>query len=198
MSQKNEEEVVVDIASDRKRHFIISGILATAIIGLIAALGAGLKLDPNAQTSALIQKPAKPFQVSWMQGKELMVDAQQFMTLDDYKGKPLILNFWASWCVSCKQEAKLLEYYWQKYKDMGVQVVGIAIQDTPENALRFAKFYGKTYILGLDEDGKAGIDYGVTAVPETFFINKEGIIIHKEAGPIHPQLMDEMVPKILN
>ena len=75
-------------------------------------------------------------------------------------------------------------------------MVGIAIQDTPDAAMKFAEYFGKTYILGLDEEGKAGIDYGVTGVPETFFIDRNGIIQHKEAGPVGMELLERMLVKI--
>lgn len=193
------EEPVEDFKASRKKHYLVSAALVTGIVAVISALGVGLKLDPNKSESALLLKPAKDFSVSWLQGKEMIPNAGPQMTLQDFHGQPLVLNYWASWCISCKQEATLLEAYWQKYKDTGLKIVGIAIQDSPENAIRFAKYYNKTYILALDDEkGTAGIDYGITAVPETFFINREGVIIHKEAGPIYPELMDKMIPKILN
>jgi len=71
--------------------------------------------------------------------------------------------------------------------------VGIAIQDTLENAQQFAQAYGKTYILGLDEDGMAGIDYGVTGVPETFVIDRNGTIVHREAGPVNVAMLEKLI-----
>ena len=143
----------------------------------------GLKIDQTKVPSALLDKPAKPFKAAWIQGKDLVPSsATETFNLDDFKGKPMVLNFWASWCYSCRAEAKDFEKFWRSQK--GVSVVGIAIQDTVEDAERFARMYGKTYILGLDTDGKVALDYGVTGVPETFFINEKGIIIHKEAGPV--------------
>jgi cytochrome c biogenesis protein CcmG/thiol:disulfide interchange protein DsbE len=109
----------------------------------------------------------------------------------------LILNFWASWCVSCRTEAHELESFWKAYRDQGVKVVGIAIQDEQEAAKKFAQYYGKTYILGLDEDGKAAIDYGVSGVPETFLIDRDGVIRHKEIGPVSAAMLKNLLPKIL-
>ena len=77
-------------------------------------------------------------------------------------------------------------------------MVGIAIQDSPEDARRFAAQYGKTYILGLDDDGAAAINYGVTGVPETFVINAEGMIIHKEAGPVTEAKLQEFAAMLQN
>jgi cytochrome c biogenesis protein CcmG/thiol:disulfide interchange protein DsbE len=164
---------------------------------LIFFLFRGLQMDQTKLPSALIDKPAMPFSAAWIQGQEFVPAASgPSFSLADLKGKPVILNFWASWCVSCRQEARDLEYYWQTVgKEKGVQVVGVAIQDTVEAAKEFANSYGKTYILGLDTDGKAAINYGVTGVPETFFIDSKGVIVHKEVGPVSRQLLAEMSQK---
>ena len=145
----------------------------------------GLDLNPSQIPSALLNKPALDFQAEWIQGQEFMNNTQRAnFELKDFKGQGLILNFWASWCYSCRQEAVDFERFWVANKDSGLKVVGVAIQDTPEDARNFAAQYGKTYILGLDLDGSAAINYGVTGVPETFVINSEGMILHKEAGPV--------------
>ncbi len=176
------------------------GVLAIAIaVIFLATLYHGLHSDPNKVPSALLDKQAHAFQVSWVQGQEhLRSPRPEGFGLADFKGRPLILNFWASWCYSCRSEAQDFEAFWQKYKDKGIGVAGIAIQDTPEAALQFAKSFGKTYMLGLDsEDGKAAIDYGVTGVPETFFINKDGVVIHKEAGPVTSEMLAQYADQLL-
>ena len=155
-------------------------------------------MDTTQIPSALINKKAHNFEVSWLQGREFLnnTEAEKF-SLSDFKGEPVILNFWASWCFSCRQEAHDFERFWQNYQSKGVKVVGIAIQDTPEAALEFAKSYGKTYILGLDNEGAAAIDYGVTGVPETFLINSEGVIIYKEAGPVSEQKLEKFASLLM-
>ena len=104
-----------------------------------------------------------------------------------------MLNFWASWCYSCRAEAVDFERFWKERQD--IAVVGIAIQDTVEAAKAFAAQYGKTYILGLDTDGKIALDYGVTGVPETFFINANGVIVHKETGPVTEKMLQKYSKK---
>lgn len=171
-------------AGGSKHRFIV--LVALAIIcGLIFFLAKGLEKAGTQIPGAQNGKMAMNFKVKWIQGQEVLgqSDAESF-ELTDLKGKPVILNFWASWCVSCRQEARDLERTWQALKQDGVLVVGIAIQDTKADAKQFARQYGKTYILGLDEDGKASIDYGITGVPESFFIDREGRIVHKEAAPL--------------
>lgn len=182
----------------RKRHIVISAVLLAASLGLIALLVKALSLDPSKVASSQIGKPARDFSAAWLQGQNFISTASgDSLKLADLRGKPLILNFWASWCVSCRQEAFFFEQFWQRHKEQGIQVVGIAIQDTREQALDFAKQHGKTYPLVLDLDGRASIDYGVYGVPETFFIDRNGTIKHKEAGPVTVELLESYLPQIL-
>ena len=173
----------------RRKHIAATVTLLIFAVSVVGILIRGMTVDQSRIPSALLDKPANPFSVDWLQGKELLDGAGNQITLDSLRGKPLILNFWASWCGSCRDEAANFERFWQQHKDEGVALVGIAIQDTREDAMKFAKFFGKTYMLGLDTDGKASIDYGVYGVPETFFIDQKGIIRHKEAGPVDEKLL---------
>ena len=181
-----------------QKHMWVSLGLLAAVVMVAAILWRGLNQNPNAAPMALQDRAANNFNVLLLQGKEHLKTPKENISLSDFLGKPLILNFWASWCVSCREEARLMESYWKKYGPQGVQMVGIAIQDTPIAALEFAKGFGKTYILGLDEDGKAGIDYGITGVPETFFIDAKGLIRHKEAAPLTPELLEKYIALIKN
>ena len=188
----------VALVNGRRRHHLISALIAVSATCLIGILAYALKLDQSKVPPAIIGKAALPFKVAFVQGNDWVPNAkgQDHFTLADLRGHPVVLNFWASWCVSCREEAREFETFWQAEKDK-VIVVGIAIQDTPEDAKRFAAYYGKTYVLGLDEDGKAAIDYGVAGVPETFFIDKNGIIRHKEVGPVDVKKLVALVPLIL-
>ncbi|RYZ73956.1 MAG: TlpA family protein disulfide reductase [Proteobacteria bacterium] len=182
-----------------KKQKILTAVFVVVGAILIAVLWRGLRSDPNKVPSAFIDKAALPFEVVWLQGQEhLSTPRPEGFGLKDFAGKPVILNFWASWCYSCRAEASDFEAFWQRYRNKGLIVAGIAIQDSPEAARQFAQGFGKTYILGLDaEDGKAAIDYGVTGVPETFFINRQGVVIHKEAGPVSAQLLAEWADQLL-
>lgn len=179
-----------------KKHFLVISIMIVVTMIVIGTLWAGLHMNPKSVPDSASGHKARYFEVDWVQGQEHLKSPNAKLSLNDFKGHPLILNFWASWCVSCKQEARLIESYWQKLKGTDVRLAGIAIQDTVESAKKFADFFGKTYILGLDTDGKASIDYGVTGVPETFFIDTKGTIRHKEAGPLTPELIERMLPII--
>jgi len=122
--------------------------------------------------------------------------------LKELNGKAVLLNFWASWCVPCRAEARALESAWQKYKDREVVFIGVNIQDKEEDARAFMKEFGVTYLNGLDSSGKIAIDYGVWGIPETFFIDPQGRITYKHAGelrtPIIVAKLDEALRGIVS
>lgn len=185
-------------SATRKRHLIITLSITFAVIGILAILLKGLYLNPSMVASTQIGKPAIDFEVEVLEGASWLPNiVENKVKLSNLRGKPVILNFWASWCVSCREEAMHLEAYWKRYREKGVIVLGVAIQDTPENAREFAKLHGKTYPIALDGSGKTTIDYGVYGVPETFLIDANGIIRHKEAGPVTTQLLEELSLKFL-
>ncbi len=108
------------------------------------------------------------------------------------KGRPLILNFWASWCDACKEEAPLLQHTWQQTAPQGAVMIGIDFEDTSEAGKGFISHYGITYLNVSDTaDGKTGITYGLTGVPETFFVDRHGIIIRKEIGALTEQVLQQ-------
>ena len=195
MEHADSNEIVQAAGSPRRNHFIFTGILITTAVVLVGLLTYSLRIDTSKVPPANIDKPALPFSVAFVQGNNLIPTAQSdHFTLADLKGRAVVLNFWASWCVSCRQEAHEMEKFWEAHKDK-VMVVGIAIQDTQEDAKKFAAYFGKTYALGLDEDGKAAIDYGVSGVPETFLIDPSGVIRHKEIGPVDAAQLEKLLGK---
>jgi cytochrome c biogenesis protein CcmG, thiol:disulfide interchange protein DsbE len=99
------------------------------------------------------------------------------LSLAAYRGKPVILNFWASWCIPCKEEAPLLESVWQRYRQRGLVVLGVDIQDVRGEARRFARRNGMSYPLAYDGPGNTVSNYGVTGVPETFFVGRNGKLV---------------------
>jgi len=158
-----------------KFWLVLAGI--AVVVGLFAY---GFTVDPKLVQSPLIGKPAPDFTVTRLGGGETL-------HLAELRGTPVILNFWASWCVACRDEAALLEKAHRRYglESGDVRVIGIAIQDRPEAARAFAERYGKTYFLALDgEAGDIALNYGLYGVPETFFIDRDGVIHHKQVGPV--------------
>jgi cytochrome c biogenesis protein CcmG, thiol:disulfide interchange protein DsbE len=105
--------------------------------------------------------------------------------LASLRGRPVVLNFWASWCEPCKQEAKALEHAWRQYKGQGVVFVGVDYHDVTGDARRFLEHHGVTYLAVLDGSGRIGDRYGLTGVPETFFVDRRGRLVGDHIlGPI--------------
>jgi len=108
------------------------------------------------------------------------------LSLASYRGRPVIINFWASWCIPCKQEAPVLESVWKRYRDRGLVVLGVDINDVRGEARRFARENGMTYPLVYDGPGETTTDYGLTGVPETFFVARSGrLVCERLQGGVH-------------
>jgi cytochrome c biogenesis protein CcmG, thiol:disulfide interchange protein DsbE len=160
------------------RRLAITLLIITPILALLAF---GFTRDSRYIVSPLIAKPATPFTVTTFNGDKL--------TLNDLRGKAVFLNFWASWCLPCRAEARDLEAAWQKVKDKNMVFLGVALQDTDKNSLEFLKEFNVTYPNGKDESGKIGVDYGTWGIPESFFIDPHGRITYKHVGGIRAALV---------
>lgn len=167
------------------------GVIAGGVISLLAY---GFSRDSRYIYSPLVAKQAPSFTLMLFDGGTL--------NSKDLVGKAVLLNFWASWCVPCRAEARALEETWQKYRDRGVVFLGVNIQDKEEDARAFVKEFGITYLNGRDSSGKIAIDYGVWGIPETFFLDPEGRITYKHAGelrvPIIMAKLDEALKAIVS
>ena len=131
---------------------------------------------------------------------EAMAGGQQgYVNLEQLKGKAVMINFWASWCQSCSLEAPLVEAIWKRYGQKLV-VIGVVLQDDPDAAVAFAKQTGKSYLIAYDPDGTMSIDYGITGVPETLFIDSQSFVYTKVTGPLETsqaeQIITAMLPQI--
>ena len=165
-------------------------LIPLACVPLIILLAYGFRTDPKAIPSPLVEKAAPGFRIAIYDGDDLF--------LAGLKGKPVVLNFWASWCYpACYEEAPLLEATWRKYKEQGLMMVGVDIQDKEANAREFMGRFGFTFPNGPDPGSKISIDYGVYGVPETFFIDRQGRITYKHVGGLTPELIEEQVRAIL-
>ena len=116
--------------------------------------------------------------------------------LGDHKGHPVIINFFASWCVPCGEEAPLLENGYQEFRKKGVLFVGVATQDTESKAKGFVKKHGFTFPTGLDASGKIREAFGVYGLPTTFFIDQQGIISYLHIGGVTKDLIQYELEKI--
>lgn len=119
------------------------------------------------------------------------------LTLAELRGQVVVINFWASWCVECYKEAHLLEQAWQEHKDQGVVFIGVDHLDTEKEALIYMQQYGITYPSGPDVGNIIAREYGITGVPETFFIDKDGNIAHVQIGPIEKEQLYSLLEKLV-
>jgi cytochrome c biogenesis protein CcmG/thiol:disulfide interchange protein DsbE len=152
---------------------------------LVAFLAVGLKLDPREVPSPLIDKPAPPFQLSRLD------DPARSVRLEDLRGQVWLLNVWASWCVACLQEHPVLVEF---SRSGSVPIYGLNYKDKPDAAAAWLGKHGNPYTMSIvDADGRVGIDYGVYGVPETFLIDKQGVIRYKHIGPVTPEVLNDQI-----
>jgi len=152
---------------------------------LSAFLTAGLRLDPHEVPSPLVDRPAPAFNLAQLH------DPDRTFTPRDMLGRVWLLNVWASWCVSCRAEHALLTAL---SRAGVVPIYGVAYKDTREQALAFLGSFGNPYVLSIqDVAGRAGIDYGVYGVPESYLIDKTGVIRFKQIGPITIDVVENTI-----
>ena len=160
-----------------------------AFFALATMLAFGLKLDPHEVPSPLIDKPAPKFALTRLD------DAAKTISLEDMRGKVWMLNVWASWCVACRDEHPLLVAF---AKSKPVPLIGLNYKDTRPAGLTWLTRFGNPYDASLfDADGRVGIDFGVYGVPETFVIDKQGVIRFKQIGPVTPEILQSRIVPLL-
>ena len=158
--------------------------LIAAFFALVALLAVGLTRDPRQVPSPLVDKPAPAFELPQLG------DGSRFSPAE-MRGKVWLLNVWASWCVSCREEHPVLIDFSRTKR---VPLVGLNYKDARDDALKWLARYGDPYQLSVvDRDGRIGIDYGVYGVPETYVIDRAGIIRYKQIGPVTPEVMDKKI-----
>jgi len=164
------------------------------LIVFVAILGAfvfGLGNDPSQIPSVLIDEPAPEFNLPKLPG----IDSPALSRADLEQGKPVIVNFFASWCAPCRAEHPILE---QLAAEHDITVYGVAYKDRPEDSKRFLDALGNPFTaVGVDLKGKTAIDFGVYGVPETFIIRGDGRIAYRNAGPLYPAQIEEVLLPIM-
>ena len=165
-----------------KAKFLIPMVLFVVLIGFLAV---GLNRDPREVPSPLVGKAAPAFRVP-----QLAEPAKSFSP-EDMKGKVWLLNVWASWCVSCREEHPLLVEF---SRAQAAPLVGLDYKDKREDGLgTLSRAWNPYDIVAYDGDGRVGIDYGVYGVPETYVIDKAGVIRYKQIGPITPDALQKKI-----
>ena len=154
-------------------------------IALVMLLAVGLTLNPREVPSPLVGKAAPPFELP------LLRDPDKTFTTKERLGSVWLLNVWASWCVSCREEHPVLL---ELAKTGAVPVYGLNYKDRREDGLRWLAAYGDPYRLSVvDPEGRIGIDYGVYGVPETYVIDKRGVIRYKQIGPVTREVLAQKI-----
>lgn len=150
-------------------------------VGLVVFLAIGLRRDPHEVPSPLINKPAPAFRLPQLHDPAKTFSAQEM------RGKVWLLNVWASWCVSCREEHPVLL---DLARSGAVPLYGLNYKDQRNDALGWLSELGDPYLLSAaDLDGRVGIDYGVYGAPETYLIDREGVIRFKQIGPLTPDVI---------
>jgi cytochrome c biogenesis protein CcmG, thiol:disulfide interchange protein DsbE len=165
-------------------------LLPLAALPVLGLLAYGFRTDPRAIPSPLIGRPAATFALTTFDGKPV--------ALEGLRGQVVVLNFWASWChPACYEEAPVLEAGWQAHRDRGLVVLGVNIQDREDAARRFIEQFKLTFPNASDPQGRVSIDYGVYGVPETFVIDRRGVIRAKHVGAVTERVLRQHVEPLL-
>lgn len=170
------------------RWLIVCAVAVAAALFLYVLLS-GFGLDPHEVPFGLAGKPAPMFTMK-------RLDTGEPVQMKDFIGKPIVLNFWATWCGPCKMEHPYLEWAYRKY-GRDVTFLGVVFEDTEENTKRFIAENGGTFPQLFDPKSTVAVDYAVAGVPETYFIDRKGTIVSKyKEGPISPPLLDKFIAEI--
>lgn len=164
------------------------GIILTfaLVLALLGLLGWGLN---KAQKGPVEDGPAPDFSLTGFDGRTV--------SLSELRGQVVIINFWASWCNPCREEAAYLEQTWRKYKDQGVVFIGVDYVDTEKPALAYIKEFDITYINGPDMGTRIAQAYNIQGVPETYFVAKNGELRGVHIGPMKAPQLDQKIDELL-
>ena len=174
-----------------------AGVVILAFLGILflaslqtggrAVSGTGVNTEFGAV--AVDTEPARDFTLELTGGGAV--------SLSDLRGRVVLVDFWASWCAPCRQEAPDLEQVYREYAGREVEFVGVNIWDLPDNAAGYIAEFGLTYPSGVDGEGVIAIDYGVRGIPEKFFIDRAGVVRQKFVGPMPADRLRETLDGLL-
>jgi len=174
----------------RRRTVWVLVVIAAGIGVLTALLAFGLTRDPTRLRSNLEGRPAPDFSLATL-------DRSGSVRLADLHGQVVVINFWASWCAECRIEEPALAAAWQRYRDQRVVVVGISFQDTIADSLAYAVRNRIDWPLLADPGSATGLKYGVSGIPETVFVARDGRVAAKVVGPVSDPLLSDRISALL-
>ncbi len=171
----------------RNRQSVVGRVMAvTIVLGLLALLGWGLVRSRN---GPLDRGMAPDFELTSFDGQQI--------SLSELRGQVVVINFWASWCPPCREEAAYLESTWQKYQNQGVVFIGVDYLDTEPEALAYLDEFDISYFNGPDLRSRIAQAYNIQGVPETFFVARSGELRGVKIGPLYPPELDERIEALL-
>jgi len=170
------------------RSIAVGVALAVAALLGLMVWGLGKRAEGTVGNAPVQTRPASAFSLPLFDGGTFQLGEQ--------RGKPVLVNFWASWCIPCEDEAAALERAYRRYGDR-VAFVGVNVQDTDPNARSFLRRFGVSYPNGRDASGEVAIDYGMSGVPETYFVDREGTLVRKWQGPLDDERLRQVLDDLL-
>ena len=179
-----ENEVLPELTARSKRTGLI--VTFAIILALLGLLAWGLR---KVQAGPISSGMAPDFTLTSFDGRTL--------TLSELRGQVVIINFWASWCPPCREEAAYLEQTWRKYKDQGVIFIGVDWVDTEKEALAYMDEFDLTYFNGPDIGTRIAQAYNIQGVPETFYVAKNGELRGVHIGPLKSPALDDKIDELL-
>ena len=171
-----------------KKGWIVTLSAVAICAALVVVLYAGFGRNPHEVPFLLAGKPAPAFTL-----RDLATGKP--VSLEQFRGRPVVINFWASWCGPCRMEHPVLEWGGRQFGAQA-QFLGIIFEDTEENAQAYLQDMGVSFPQLVDPKSRTSVDYGVSGVPETYFITADGIIFTKHVGPIDPQTLTQRIQEL--
>ena len=188
-----------DDAAENRRRGLVAVVVLVPLLALLALLGwslvrsggqpAGIAINSTFGEVSVREGPARDFSLALFNG--------QTMRLSDLRGSVVMVDFWSSWCPPCRKEAPALASTYRRYQDRGVEFVGVVIWDTADEATKLLESAGTEYRNGMDGKGQIAIDYGLTGIPEKYFIDREGMLVRKFIGPVTEGELERILDELL-
>lgn len=193
MSETIHTELPIEAQPQKRAFSWKTALIWLGVIALLVVLGWAL-MNTNA-TRPEVGQTAPEFEMQFFNGYGW--ENRPTAALSDMRGKVVVLNFWASWCVECRLEADLIENSWRRYAGEDVVFLGVAYSDVEPKSIAYLEEFNITYPNAPDLGTDISETYRITGVPETFFIGKDGTIAHVQIGPLNQATMDNVISRLL-
>lgn len=182
-----------------RQRLIVMALVAVPLVAFFVLLGLALARSGGVPAGVAINSTFGEADVEVTVARDFTLTTfeGELLQLSDMRGSYVMVDFWSSWCPPCREEAPVLADAYARYRAQGVEFVGVAVWDVAEEAERFADESGAGYPAGVDTRGVIGVDYGLTGIPEKYFIDPEGRIVRKYVGPMTAETLDGVLQELL-